>query len=236
MVAKLLQVLSLLFMLSCANRSEQPDLRSAAPAGLWADYKIWAEEGDSLATCLIQFYTGPEKHQTLVLQPPAGVQLDGTSLQVDSAGLSGAFYEYRAPVATFAGIHTIAFTDQNGRVFTDTLVFNPVHLASEFEGPVEVADQELLLKGIPAGARIRVVLTDTAVLGDEINVLDTVQEGRFVLPAAWLKGLKPGPVNMQLFAEEERHLRSGLKGKISVSYNINRMFDLGRRTGMEHLN
>lgn len=218
---------AIFLLCGCADKAKKgAGTTVASPPALWADYRVWAEEGDSTATCLLQFYASPQKRQTLWLDAPALVAVDGVPLPGDSAGLSGAFYELRTPIDDFSGTHTIRFLDAEQRAFTDSFSFYPFRLAAELPATVTPADQVLQLEGLPDGKTVRLVLTDTSFTGMEYNELKTVRDGQVVIEGAVLRQLKSGPVTMHLSAEEERPLHSMLRGGLSVSYALSRVFEL----------
>jgi hypothetical protein len=221
-----LWAICLFLFFSCTNRSQNDPEPLAPVPGVWAQYKVWAEEGDSLVTCMLQFYNRPQGRQTLILEPPARIQVDGQELEVDSAGITGAFYEYRAYLDEFSGKHLVKFTNQDGRSFIDSFSFYPFTLASELPAGLRRQNQEIAIDGLPDGSQVRVVLTDTAFHSQGINEVETVYNGKLLLPAAYLQSLKNGPVILQLIFEEDRRLRSRLEGELSVSYGLTRMFEL----------
>ncbi len=215
----------LLVVFSCSNEPGK-QAPGKKPAGVWAQYKVWAEEGDSAATCMLQFYTNERMAQTMLLQPPAAVQIDGQELQPDSAGVVGAFYEYQAPVARLVGKHTIRFTDLEANHYTDEFNFQPFTIGAELPAVLSVGDHELPLNGLSNGSSVRVVLTDTSAEGVGVNELLQVRNGKLALPAKFWENLAAGPIVMHLTAEEERPLNSNLGGEILITYGLSRIVTL----------
>lgn len=225
MYKKLLWAALLLVIFSCSNEP-RPSAKNKVPPGLWAQYKVWGEEGDSTATCLLQFYTDEQGTQTLLLEKPSGVQIDGQPLVADSAGIVGAFYEYQAPAPAFAGKHTVRFTDLEEQHFEDEFIFQSFSIGPEMPAVLSVADHELTMDGLANGSKIRVVLTDTSAEGAGINELVTVRQQKIMLPAEYWQALAPGPIILHLTAEEERPLKSKLPGQILITYSLSRILEL----------
>lgn len=67
---------------------------------IYADYKVFGEEENETVTVLLQFRAGGADGKTIVIKNPGKVTIDGTPLQADSAGVSGAYYEAAFPLAS----------------------------------------------------------------------------------------------------------------------------------------
>lgn len=215
-----------LLWLGCKNREEPASVNQNKQPPFWADYKVWATEGDSMATCLLQFYTGPKKRQAIRLPAQAAVLVDGVPLTGDSAGMSGVFYEYRAPLASFAGPHIIEYRDDAGRRFVDRfqyVVFSISALRDQGQNGYLIN-----LEGLPEKSLVRVALTDTAFDHEGYNEFLPVKNGKLTLDSSILGGLKNGPVQLHVAAEKDALLKSGLRGSISVAYTANRSFELAQ--------
>ena len=177
-----------------------------------------------MATCMLQFFDGPKKRQGIRLPPPAEVLVDGVPLTGDSAGMSGVFYEYRAPLATFQGQHVIQFRDEAGRRFVDSFSY----AVFDMSGVRQQGQNAYLinLEGLPEQSKVRVALTDTAFDHEGYNEFLPVTSGELILDSSVLGRLNSGPVQLHVSAEEDRPLKSGLRGGISVSYSTNSSFEL----------
>jgi hypothetical protein len=81
------------------------------------DYRIWADEGREDVTVNLQYRMGGKNGTTLVLDEPSKAMFDGEQLKVDSAKVTGAYYETQKPIASFPGKHTISFTDLNKKEY-----------------------------------------------------------------------------------------------------------------------
>src|SRR5215203_2859812 len=117
--------LSLFCLAACDNNAEIGNAKDVNPESIYYDYKMWAEEGKEEATVMLQYRFGGEHGTTLVLNEPAKVVFDGVELKVDSAKLTGAFYEVVKPVRELKGNHTIVFTDMNGKGHKEDFSFEP---------------------------------------------------------------------------------------------------------------
>lgn len=216
--------LTLFFLLaSCQNNK-----RSVVKDAVYADYKISGEEGKENITCLFRFYKGTSQSASLFLEPPAGVSFDGTALTVDSARLSGAFYELQKPLADFAGMHTIVFKNSEGVEFKETFHFRPFALASDMGAVMKRDNLILQVDGLSQTGYLRVLLTDTSFATADINEIDTVRNGRLQISQKALQNVASGPVTLYLFKEEERPLKKapGAGGSLSVTYGLSREFEL----------
>jgi hypothetical protein len=214
-------VVVVLLTIGCKERDQPTPGRQPA---VWAEYSVWATEGDSMATCMLQFFDGPKKRQGIRLPPPAAVLVDGVPLTGDSAGMSGVVYEYRAPLARFHGHHVIQFKDDAGRRFVDSFyyaVFSMSAMRQQGQNAYLIN-----MEGLPEQSKVRVALTDTAFDHEGYNEFLPVTNGQIVIDSSVLGGLSSGPVQLHLSAEEDRPLKSGLRGSISVSYSINSSFEL----------
>ncbi|WP_073042719.1 hypothetical protein [Cnuella takakiae] len=208
----------------CAGNEQAPAKEPANPPPIFADYRVWAAEGDSMATCMLQFFTDQQKRQSLLLEAPARVQLDQTELEGDSARITGTYYEYQQVLSSFGGRHTILFQSEDKVTFRDTFYFPLFTLAAELPETLAKKDLEIRLAGLPDGSRLRMVLTDTAFAGNEYNEQYLVKAGAIVLSAAHLEQMHSGPIVLYLSAEEDRPLGGKLPGNLSVTYSLTRSF------------
>src|SRR5688572_14184171 len=143
---------------SCLNTENRSEGRSPA---IFADYRIWGEEGKDVVTCLFRLFEGSPDGESLVLRE-GSILLDGTRLQVDSAAETGAYYESIRPLSEFSGTHTITLRDEEGSNFREDFEFHPFFILPEMatiqmRGPITIG-----IEGVPAGAELRVIVTDTS--------------------------------------------------------------------------
>ncbi|HEX7847096.1 MAG TPA: hypothetical protein VF476_14945 [Chitinophagaceae bacterium] len=220
----LLLVVSALFV-SC-NSNEIGNSKDVNPETIWFDYKVWGEEGDEDITVMLQFrYAGPNG-TTLLLEDPSKVELDGEFIKADSSKMTGAFYEMLKPVSAFHGKHSIVFTDINKKQYKEEFRFSPVSLLTEVPAEIPRGDLVFELEGLEPVDYVRVLLTDTSYTSDGINRVDTVKNGKLVIPKADLKGLVNGPIHLELIKEDERRVKNGTPegGVLSISYALRREF------------
>jgi len=220
-----ISIIPILFLLfsSCANDEKWKD-----PDAVFFDYKIRGEERDSNITVYIQYRMGGPNGTTLVLNDPAKVQLDGEIIPVDSARLTGVFYEIQRPAHSFAGEHTITFTNPEGKQYNEEFDYQPFSLKTNIPAIVYRGDLVFDFEGLKPGDHIRVVATDTSFLSKDINEIDTVRNGRLIIPANKLKNLVDGAIILLLSRETDRSVKNGTKqdGRIVVSYGLQREFEL----------
>lgn len=210
---------------ACTNTDNQ---KTAEAPPLYAQYRIWGEEGRNDVTCLLRFKPNSSSAQTIILQKPAGVRLDKEILTADSTPMSGAYYEVQKPLADFAGKHTITLTDINGNQYAETFTFQPFTIVNTLPETISRKNLDLQLDGLKSGDQVRVFLLDTSFADNGINELQTVTNGRIQVTKEQLSRLAPGPITLQLIREEERPVtnppRNG--GHISLSYQLTRDLQL----------
>ncbi|HEY5773106.1 MAG TPA: hypothetical protein VIS75_10775, partial [Chitinophagaceae bacterium] len=101
-------LVSLVFLFSCTS-NEIGNSKDVNPGAVFFDYEVWAEEGKEDVTVNLQYRMGGKNGTTLVLDEPSKVILDGEQLKVDSAKVTGAYYEVQRPLGAFMGKHVINF-------------------------------------------------------------------------------------------------------------------------------
>lgn len=229
-IQKTFVVLCLLALFFSCNdeKAGSEGSRDKKPSDIFADYRITADEGKEAVTCLLQFYEGGPRGATLLLEPPAGVQLDGESLTADSALRTGAFYELQKPLQTFAGKHTITFTDEHGQQYNEEILFEPLVLQTDIGDRVTGDSLVLQVAGLHEGEKLRVLLTDIDFDTPDINQVQAAPGGRLVLTPEDLQQVKSGPVTLMLYKEVERRLQNGpaAGGRLSINYGLSREFEL----------
>jgi len=214
---------SAIIFFSCSS-NEIGNSKDVNPDAIYFEYKIWGEEKDSLVTVLLQYRMGGKNGTTLLPSSPAVVKLDGEALVVDSARLTGAFYEKQFPIKQFAGKHQISFVNLKGKEHKEEFSFEPFELVTKLDSQVKRGKMIFELSGLSDGDSIRVIAVDTAFESNDINDFFVVKNGRITIPEAQLKNLVNGPVSFEFFKEEERELRNPSRegGKILVTYELRR--------------
>jgi hypothetical protein len=226
MIRLLFSFIFFFILLACNNEARYK--KGAPITSIFFDYKIRGEEKDSNITVYIQYRNGGPNGSTLVLNEPAQVELDGEVVPVDSARLTGAFYEIQKPSADFAGRHTIVFTDLDKKEFTEHFDYHPFSLRTNTPATVTRGDLAFDLEGLGTEEYLRVTATDTSFASKDIIEIDTVKNGRLIIPAAKLKALVNGPITFLLSKETERAVKNGTRegGRIVVNYGLERVFEL----------
>jgi hypothetical protein len=215
---------------SCTS-NETGNSKEINSDAVFFDYRVRGEEKDSSITLYIQFKKGGPNGAALVLDKPARVQLDGEEIKVGSAKLTGAFYEIRKPSHSFSGKHTILFTGFDNRDYAEEFVYRSFQLKTKLPAIFNREDLAIDFEGLGPEDYIRVIAIDTSFTSRDINEIDTVMNGRLVIPASKLKNLVNGPIVLQLSRETERAVKNGTKvgGRIVVSYGLQREFELRSR-------
>ena len=171
---------------------------------------------------------GGKNGTTLVLDEPSKAMFDGEQLKVDSAKVTGAYYEVQKPFASFPGKHTITFTDLNKKEYKEEFEFIPFVIDPNVPATMDRGDLVFTFKGLDSTDILNVVLTDTSFKSADINDMDTVRNGRLVISAHRLSALENGPISLQFYKEMEKSIKSSTKegGKLVISYGLRREFEL----------
>jgi len=220
-------LLSLVSLFSCTS-NEIGNSKDVNPDAVFFDYKVWAEEGKEDVTVNLQYRMGGKNGTTLVLDEPSKVILDGEQLIVDSAKVTGAYYEVQRPLSSFAGKHSINFTDLNKKEYNEEFEFKPFSLEPDVSSTLNRGDLVFNFKGLDPVDYLTVVLTDTSFTSHDINDIDTIRDGRLVIKADRLSALINGPIHLQFFREQILPLKKATKegGKFMITYGLKRDFEL----------
>jgi hypothetical protein len=223
-----LLIVGLVAFTSCINNVPDYEKDKIDPEAVYFSYNIRAEEGDSLVTIYIQFRRGGPNGSTLVLEEPSQVALDSEIITLDSARLTGAYYEIQKPMDRFAGKHTITFTLFNKKEYREEFTFAPFKLKTRIPAVVQRGDLAFDFEGLGQHEFINVIATDTSFISRDINEIDTVKNGRVIIPVRKLKNLTNGPITIQFYADVEKPVRNGTGagGRIQVTYGFQREFSL----------
>jgi hypothetical protein len=218
-----------IFSLFSCTSDEIGNSKDVNPEAVFFDYEVWAEEGKEDVTVNLQYRMGGKKGTTLVLGEPSKVILDGEQLKVDSAKVTGAYYEVQKPLSTFTGKHTISFTDLKNKEYSEEFEFIPFSLEPDVPSTLNRGDLVFNFKGLDSVDVLSVTLTDTSFQSADItNDIDTVRNGRLVIKAHRLSALINGPIHLQFYREQMLPLKNATKegGKFMISYGLKRDFEL----------
>lgn len=220
-------VVSLLSFFSCTS-NEIGNSKDVNPDAVFFDYEIWADEGKEDVTVNLQYRMGGKNGTTLVLDEPSKVTLDGEQLKVDSAKVTGAYYEVQKPFGSFAGKHSINFTDLNKKEYNEEFEFRPFTLEQDIPSTLNRSDLIFNFKGLDPTDVLSVILTDTSFASADINDIDTVRNGRLIIKANRLSALVNGPIHLQFYREQLLPLKKPTKegGKFIITYGLKRDFKL----------
>lgn len=223
----LLFLLTFFFAVSCSNE-ENGNRKDINPESIYFDYKIWGQEGYDKIIVKLQYRYGGENGESILLEEPSKVELDGEVLKADSAKMTGVYYEIQKPIATFSGKHTITFTGSNNKKYKKVFDFQPISLTKPLPAVIKRKDLIFEFKGISTDDLVRVLMTDTAFFSEEVNRVDSVKNGRLYIFKEELTGLKNGPIYLEITKEYEREINKGTSegGRLSISYGLKREFIL----------
>ncbi len=225
---KLALTIFFLISLTACNHRRTGEGNKIDSDRIYFDYKIQGEEDKDEVTCLLQFHYNGPRGNTVLLEKPSMVKLDGEEISADSTLMTGAFYEIQKPKEGFAGKHTITFIDLNNKQYTEEFLFTPFTLRSDLPEVVKRQDLQLSVDGVKDRDSLGILLTDTSFVTDDVQAVLTVSKGQLYIPRQLLQQVSSGPVNMQLYKEEERPINRGTKtrGQITIAYRLNREFIL----------
>jgi len=228
-----LTLTSILFLFSCTS-NEIGNSKDVNPDAVFFDYRIWADESREDVTVNLQYRMGGKNGTTLVLDEPSKVLFDGEQLQPDSAKVTGAYYEIQRPFSSFAGKHTITFTDLNKKEYKEEFEFIPFTLEPNVPAIMNRGDLVFTFKGLDSIDHLNVILTDTSFKSADINDIDSIKNGKLIISANRLSALINGPINLQFYKEVVRPLKSSTKegGKLYISYGLKREFELKDATSL----
>jgi hypothetical protein len=221
-------ILISIFLFSCTS-NEIGDSKDVNPDAVFFDYTVLADEDGQDVTVNLQYRMGGKNGTTLVLTEPSKVMVDGELLKVDSAKVTGAFYETQKPLSSFAGKHIISYTDLNKKEYNEEFEFAPFSLEPNVPAVMERGDLVFTFKGLEAVDVLSVTLTDTSFQSADItNDIDTVRNGRLVISSHRLSALVNGPINLQLYKEVDKPIKNATKegGKLHIRYGLKRQFEL----------
>lgn len=191
--------------------------------GIYAHYDIRAEEGGGMVTSVVRLFRNQTMKNTITLENPSKIELDGQSMQLDSSRYLGAYYELQKPMSEFEGQHTLTFTNTNNKQYKVEFEFHSMTLLTKFNGPVsKEGDLVLKLAGLLPEDVVRVVVMDTAFKSNGINQLEAVKNGKLLIKKSLLQTLKNGPVILEISREFERELNSGMQGTLLITYSLRR--------------
>lgn len=193
------------------------------PDETFLDYQITAAEGNDKLTILLQFRNGEDK-DGLRLVTPADVKLDGIALNADSTSKGRYFYEAYRAIDSFAGKHTIVYTDINKKKFKEEFEFQPFVLISSIPDTISRDSLYLEFSGINRGDYISMVITDTAFINDDINRSFPRGVRNIKLNRSDFENLSTGPVQLE-FARETSEMinrKSFGGGLLFINYSLKR--------------
>lgn len=219
----LLLISSTLYFFACNNKKDKN--YEPKPEAIYFDYQITGKEGDDNLTVMLQYRDGGEDGDAIAV---GKVILDGEIVTVDSAKMTGFFYELHKPISSFSGKHTIVFTDADQKEYKEEFEFQPVDLLTAIADTIKKNELVFSFQGMEAEDYIRVVLTDTSFYNDGINVVSTVSDGKLVISQSDLENITPGPVQLEFIREYERPVKNGTEagGRLLITYSLKREFIL----------
>jgi hypothetical protein len=168
-------------LLTACTSNEIGESKDVAQEKIYQDYSITYTEGNTNVDVFCQFRFGGKNGTTLVLNMPSEVKFDGQKLNVDSNGISGAYYKIAIPFSGFAGKHSFIFTNidkkqyENGFSFDDFKVAFPA-IASKNK-PLEISFSTTAL-GADDYVQINTVNSDSSfsAIGKATTVIIPVED------------------------------------------------------------
>lgn len=210
----------------CTNRDKPAS--EADYDQLFFEYTISGDENLEAVTCMLQYKTYDAEGKAVNVAP-ATVALDGEEIVPDSTKRSGFYYEIQKPVDSFSGKHSIVFTAPGKRQYKNDFEFYPFTLVEEIPAKMPRKPFTIQLKNFPERETpVRLLMLDTAFESSGFNDLVPVVNGRIAIGEDILNNLKNGPVNLELYMEQEIPLKQATMagGRISITYGLRREFEL----------
>jgi hypothetical protein len=139
------------------------------------------------------------------------------------------YYEVDSTVSGFAGKNSVVFTGPYKKQYREDFEFHPLGLARELPDTIDRKPFRLQLTGMPVReSPVRLVMTDTAFESDWVNELTGVVKGEVDITVPMLRSLKPGPITLEIYREEDHALMKAPKrgGRMSLLYSLKREFVL----------
>jgi len=226
-LVKTIFILSVLIIISCNDREEKT-IKFVSNDAIYFDYQIWGDDEKGNITVMLQYREEDGDGKPVSLKPPSKAELDGKSLDTGSTKSSGAYYEYSTSVDSFAGKHTIVFTDKTGKQYEERFEFKPFQLVSGWQDVIHRADIEMRFEGLNEEDYVRVIALDTAFRSRGINETDTVKNGKLTITKTQLKSLVNGPIRLEFYKEEEKSIKNATSagGYLLITYGVKRNFEL----------
>lgn len=192
------------------------------PETVYMDYHIYYTEGEDSVKCFLQYRFAGEDGTTLVLSAPSKVTIDNEDAKVDSSDFSGAYYEKKYAAASFAGAHTIAFTDINGKTRKEIFHFQRTRLVNDILSVNKQTDLVLTFENIYPEDMIEVNISDTSGATGDINITAKPVSGKLTISAAQLQALSAGPCTLHIYKNVANSLQQTTTegGKLSVHYTV----------------
>ncbi|MBP6432594.1 MAG: hypothetical protein KA319_12580 [Ferruginibacter sp.] len=119
-----LATLFTLFLLTACTSNEIGESKDVAQEKIYQEYSITYTEGNSNVDIFCQYRFGGKNGTTLVLNMPSEVKFDGEKLNVDSNGVSGAYYKANKPALNFMGKHSFVFTNIDKKQYENSFTFD----------------------------------------------------------------------------------------------------------------
>lgn len=197
------------FFLTACNNTEIGKGADVKQSAIYFDYYLTGEEDMENITLRLQYRFAGPNGTTLLLTAPSQVTLDGVTLTADSSKMNGVYYEVMKPKNTFAGEHTIVFTDHDNHSYTEKFTFSPFGIKYNLPDTIKREDLVINLDGLQPTDYVTILLTDTVFTNSGVNRVDTVKNGELVITRTDLDKLAPGPIYLDLFKEKEDEIENG---------------------------
>jgi hypothetical protein len=116
--------LSTFLLLSACTSNEIGESKDVAQEKIYQEYSISYTEGNPNVDVFCQYRFGGKNGTTLVLNMPSEVKFDSEKLNVDSNGVSGAYYKTNKPALNFMGKHSFVFTNIDKKQYENSFTFD----------------------------------------------------------------------------------------------------------------
>jgi len=115
--------------------------------------------------------------------------------------------------------------DFNKKVYSQEFEYKPFSMAADLD-EVQRGDLVFDLEGLEKEEYLHVSATDTSFTSRDIVEIDTLKNGKLVIPAHKLRYLVNGPITLLLSKETQKIIKNEIHGRVTVSYGLKREFEL----------
>ena len=217
-----------MILFSCQALDKKTPEATTPLSQIYLHCQVTGDDEREFVTVLIQLFKGRQQGKAIKMPEPGFVELNGNVLTADSTPVTGYFYEMMVPVEEFRGEHKITIADDAKQQASETFMYSPFQLVTQFGNAISKQDLIFELRGVEDNETMQVVLIDTVYSTSDINRIDTIRNNKLLIAQDELYNIETGPVTLLIYKEESRRATAPglLGGKLNLSFGIKREFEL----------